>query len=371
MGHSSVSSKIRCGIAGAGNCASALIQGLSYYRRTGSNEAPAGLMATTLGGYNVDEIEIVSAFDVHAGKVGKDLADAIWVEPNNTLRFEDVGETGITVSSGPVLDGIGRWLTDAIPLTDVEPVNIREVLRSTETEILIIYLPVGSENAVQHYVEEALAAGCGVVNCVPVFIASRKCWSDRFVQAGLPILGDDIKSQVGATIVHRALAQLMGMRGVRLDRTYQLNYGGNSDFLNMREHERLQSKKISKTSAVVSQIKIPPKEHDVHIGPSDYIPWLEDRKWAQIRLEGTGFGGAPINIELKLEVWDSPNSAGVVVDAVRCVKLALDRGIGGPLVGPSAYFMKSPPEQFDDGEALRMTRKFINGADHPPDGAGT
>ena len=319
-------------------------------------------MNVTLGGYHIGDIEIASAFDVHAGKVGQDVAKAIGILPNNTHVFCNVDPVGVTVSSGPVLDGIGCWLTGVIPITEEKPVDVADVLKRSGTEILINYLPVGSEAATHHYVEAAIKAGCAVVNCIPVFIASNRLWADRFKSAGLPIVGDDIKSQVGATIVHRTLAHLLGQRGVRLERTYQLNFGGNSDFLNMLEHDRLVSKKISKTQSVTSQIEVPPERKNVHVGPSDYVPWLEDRKSAYIRLESTGFGGTPLNIELKLDVWDSPNSAGVVVDAIRCARLALDRGMAGPLEAPSSYFMKSPPKQYDDHEALHRTRDFIEGA---------
>lgn len=355
--------KIRVGIVGVGNCASSLVQGIEYYRGTNTMTPPPGVMNVKIGDYLIGDIEIVAAFDVHADKVGTDLAHAIHVEPNNAQVFKGVAPTGVQVSSGPVLDGIGHWLEDVIPVTETAAVDVAEVLKETGAEILINYLPVGSEKAARFYMEEALRAGCAVVNCMPVFIASDTQWSDRFKAAGLPIIGDDIKSQVGATIVHRVLTQLMEQRGVQLDRTYQLNFGGNSDFRNMLEHERLKSKKISKTQSVMSQMRTPLEGKNVHVGPSDYVPWLEDRKWAQIRMEGTGFGGAKMNIELKLEVEDSPNSAGVVIDAVRCARLALDRGIAGALEGPSSYFMKSPPVQFDDMEAQHRTQAFIAGTD--------
>ncbi len=352
--------KIRAGIVGVGNCASALMQGIEYYGGQTEEQSLPGLMNANLGGYGIGDIEIVSAFDVNANKVGLDVADAILGAPNNTKIFAQVPQKGVTVSSGPVLDGIGNWVADVIPLTTAAPVDVAAELKRTGTEILINFLPVGSELAARFYIEEALKAGCAVVNCMPVFIASDAAWSDRFKQAGLPIIGDDIKSQVGATIVHRVLTGLLGQRGVQLDRTYQMNFGGNTDFQNMLERERLVSKKISKTRAVMSQMETPLEEKNVHVGPSDHVPWLEDRKWAQIRMEGAGFGDLPINIELKLEVWDSPNSAGVVVDAVRCVKLALDRGISGVLEGPSSYFMKSPPVQYDDHEAELRTQAFID-----------
>jgi myo-inositol-1-phosphate synthase len=316
-------------------------------------------MSVELGGYHVRDIAISAAFDVNATKVGRDLAEAIYAAPNNTARFAEVPRTGVTVQRGKTLDGIGHFLQDQIAEDERPDADVADVLARSGTEVLVSYLPVGSQRATEWYAEQALNAGCAFVNCIPVFIASDPAWRRRFEQRGLPIIGDDIKSQVGATIVHRTLANLYRDRGVRLDRTYQLNFGGNTDFLNMLERERLQSKKISKTRAVTSQYDIPPAADDVHIGPSDHVPWLTDRKWAHIRLEGTGFGGLPLNVELKLEVWDSPNSAGVVIDAVRCAKLALDRGIAGALAAPSSYFMKSPPEQFRDHEARRRLQDFI------------
>ncbi|MCB1436249.1 MAG: inositol-3-phosphate synthase [Rhodobiaceae bacterium] len=352
--------KIRVGIVGVGNCASSLVQGIKFYDQADANTPPPGLMNVSLGGYHVRDVEICSAFDVNAGKVDRDLAEAIFADPNNTCSFAEVEKTGVKVLRGPTLDGIGEYLKDMVPESEAPPVDVTDVLKATGTEILINYLPVGSEAATRFYVEEALKAGCAVVNCIPVFIASDPAWAGRFAATGLPIIGDDIKSQVGATIVHRVLAQLLGQRGIRLDRTYQLNFGGNSDFHNMLERDRLKSKKISKTRAVTSQVDFPLEERNIHVGPSDYVPWLEDRKWAQIRLEGTGFGGSQINLEMKLEVWDSPNSAGVVIDAIRCARLALDRGIGGALEGPSSYFMKSPPVQYDDHEAQRRTREFVD-----------
>lgn len=355
--------RIRVGIVGVGNCASALVQGIRYYRDAEADASPPGIMNVDLGGYRIGDIEIVSAFDVHVGKVGQDVARAIRVAPNNTLVFQQMEATGVTVARGPVLDGIGQWLTDVIPISEEPVADIAALLRQSRTEILINYLPVGSEAAARFYAEQALAAGCAFINCMPVFIASNPEWAARFEAAGLPIIGDDVKSQVGATIVHRVLTRLMGERGVRLDRTYQLNFGGNTDFLNMLERERLQSKKISKTQAVTSQFDVPLPADDVHVGPSDHVPWLADRKMAYIRLEGTTFGGVPLNAELKLEVWDSPNSAGVVIDAIRCARLALDRGLGGALIGPSSYFMKSPPRQFTDDEARRRVEAFI--ADEP------
>jgi myo-inositol-1-phosphate synthase len=361
--------KVRIGIVGVGNCASSLVQGLTYYKDADGNEPVPGLMHVNLGGYRVSDIEIASAFDVASTKVGRDVAEAIYAHPNNTHRFADVEPLGVTVRRGDTLDGIGKYLRDEIEEADAPVVDVAEELRRSGTDVLVSYLPVGSELATQFYAEQALKAGCGFVNCVPSFIASKPEWEQRFAAAGLPIVGDDIKSQVGATIVHRMLANLFRERGVKLDRTYQLNVGGNTDFLNMLERERLQSKKISKTQAVTSQIDVPLPAGDVHVGPSDHVPWLTDRKLAFIRLEGTTFGGVPLSAELKLEVWDSPNSAGVVIDAVRCAKLAIDRGIGGALIGPSSYFMKSPPRQFTDAEARRRTDDFIAGVDEPMLGA--
>jgi myo-inositol-1-phosphate synthase len=309
----------------------------------------------------VGDVEIASAFDVNAAKVGRDVAEAILAPPNNTHRFAPLPTTKVIVERGPTLDGLGKYLRDEVPESDKSPVDVAEVLADTRTDVLISYLPVGSQAATEYYAEAALKAGCAFVNCVPVFIASNPAWSQRFAEARLPIIGDDIKSQVGATIVHRVLANLMRDRGVRLDRTYQLNFGGNADFQNMLERERLESKKISKTQAVSSQLEVPLEAGNIHIGPSDFVPWLTDRKWAYIRLEGTAFGGVPLSMEVKLEVWDSPNSAGVVIDAVRCAKLAMDRGIGGALTAPSSYFMKSPPRQFTDDEARERLERFIAG----------
>jgi myo-inositol-1-phosphate synthase len=357
--------KVRVGIVGVGNCASSLVQGLAYYAEATDNEPPPGLMHVELGGYHVSDIEIASAFDVHAGKVGRDVSDAALSEPNNTFVFCKPGRTGVQVQRGPTLDGVGKYLKDRIEESEAPTVDVAEILRQTKTDVLVSYLPVGSQQATEFYAAQALEAGCAFVNCIPVFIASDKGWAQRFRERGVPIVGDDIKSQVGATIVHRVLANLFRERGVRLDRTYQLNFGGNTDFLNMLERERLESKKISKTRAVSSQLDIPLDADDIHIGPSDYVPWLSDRKWAHIRLEGSTFGGVPLNVELKLEVWDSPNSAGVVIDAVRCAKLGLDRGISGPLLGPSSYFMKSPPEQYTDNEARERTEEFIKGEQAP------
>jgi myo-inositol-1-phosphate synthase len=351
--------RVRVGIVGVGNCASSFVQGLSYYRDAEANEPVPGLMNVNLGGYHVSDIQIASAFDVNACKVGKDVAEAIHARPNNTFRFADVAESGVTVQRGPVLDGIGRYLEDDIPIADVPEADVSEVLATSRTDVLVSYLPVGSQRASEWYAARAIEAGCGYVNCIPVFIASNPDWRRRFEEAGLPIIGDDIKSQVGATILHRVLANLFRDRGVRLDRTYQLNVGGNTDFKNMLERERLASKKISKTQAVTSQFDVPIDPDNIHVGPSDHVPWLTDRKLAFIRLEGTTFGGVPLNAELKLEVWDSPNSAGVVIDAVRCAKIAMDRGQSGALIGPSSYFMKSPPQQFTDEEAGRRTRAFF------------
>ncbi|WP_244642105.1 inositol-3-phosphate synthase [Chelatococcus reniformis] len=355
--------KLRVGLVGIGNCASSFVQGLSYYRDVAGNEPVPGLMNATLGDYHISDIEISAAFDVAAPKVGRDVAEAILAPPNNTHAFAEVAPTGVRVDRGITLDGIGKYLVDAVIESNEPVADVTRVLRDSETDVLVSYLPVGSQRANEWYVDRALEAGCGVVNCLPVFIASRPEWRARFETRGLPIIGDDIKSQVGATIVHRMLANLFQERGVRLDRTYQLNFGGNSDFLNMLERERLTSKKISKTQAVTSQLAVPMPACDVHVGPSDYVPWLTDRKIAHIRLEGTAFGGVPLNAEVKLEVWDSPNSAGIVIDAVRCAKLAMDRGQAGALVGPSSYFMKSPPQQFTDDEARELTRRFIAGDD--------
>jgi myo-inositol-1-phosphate synthase len=357
------SSKVRVGIVGVGNCASSFVQGLSYYRDAKGNEPVPGLMNVELGGYHIGDIEIASAFDVNATKVGRDVSEAIFAEPNNTQRFAPVPMSGIAVNRGRTLDGLGKYLRDEIDESPEEEANVTEILRRSRTDVLVSYLPVGSQRATEWYAERALEAGCAFVNCIPVFIASNPEWRRRFEERGLPIVGDDIKSQVGATIVHRMLANLFRERGVRLDRTYQLNFGGNTDFQNMLERERLESKKISKTQAVSSQLDIPLPAGDIHVGPSDHVPWLTDRKWAYIRMEGTAFGGVPLNVELKLEVWDSPNSAGIVIDAVRCAKLAMDRKIGGALTGPSSYFMKSPPQQFTDHEARERTLRFIGGED--------
>lgn len=351
---------VRVALVGVGNCASSLVQGVAFYRNVRHERVP-GLMHTDLGGYHVGDIEFVAAFDVARGKVGRDLARAVFAEPNNTEQFAQVPDTGVTVRRGPTLDGIGKYLHGVVEETDDEPVNVAGALREAGTDVLVSYLPVGSDRATRWYAEQALAARCAFVNCIPSFIAADAGWRERFAAKRLPLIGDDIKSQVGATIVHRVLANLFRDRGVRVDRTYQLNFGGNTDFMNMLERERLTSKKVSKTRAVTSQLAETLPDADVHVGPSDHVPWLTDRKWAYIRLEGTTFGNVPLNCEVKLEVWDSPNSAGVVIDAVRCAKLALDRGLGGALIGPSSYFMKSPPQQFTDDEARQLTECSIRG----------
>ena len=355
------SKSVRVGIVGVGNCASSLLQGIEFYRGASSNEPVPGLMNVNVGGYHVGDVAVSAAFDVNVQKVGRDVAEAAFAEPNNTTKFAEIGRTGVTVQRGPTLDGLGKYLTEVIHESDTPEADVAQVLADTRTDVLVSYLPVGSQKAAEFYAERALEAGCAFVNCMPVFIASDPAWEKRFADKRLPIIGDDIKSQVGATILHRTLVNLFRDRGVRVDRTYQLNFGGNTDFQNMLERERLVSKKISKTQAVTSQFDVPIAPDNIHVGPSDYVPWLTDRKWAHIRVEGTAFGGVPLNLELKLEVWDSPNSAGIVIDAVRCAKLALDRGIGGALIGPSSYFMKSPPKQFTDTEALERTRAFMAG----------
>jgi len=362
-------SKAKIAIVGVGNCASSLVQGLEYYKDADPSGVVPGLMHVDLGGYHVHDVEVVAAFDVDAKKVGTDVAEAIVSEPNNTIRFAEVPHTGITVERGPTFDGLGRYYRETIEESELPPVDVAKVLRETEADVLVSYLPVGSEQAAKHYAQAALDAKVAFVNCLPVFIASDVTWAQKFVDAGVPIIGDDIKSQVGATIIHRVLTKLFEDRGVKLGRTYQLNFGGNMDFKNMLERERLVSKKKSKTQSVQSQLRKSLDPHDIHIGPSDHVPWLEDRKWAQIRLEGNAFGDVPLNVELKLEVWDSPNSAGIVIDAIRCAKLALDRGVAGPLIGPSAYFMKSPPVQFSDEGAREMVEEFIlgNGASKAAD----
>jgi myo-inositol-1-phosphate synthase len=351
--------KVRVAIIGVGNCASSLVQGVEFYRNVPATEPVPGLMHISLGGYHVSDVEFSAAFDIDANKVGQDLSGAIFAAPNNTIRFSEVPPVGVTVRRGMTHDGLGKYMSPRIRKAPGATDDVAGILRSTHTDVVVSYLPVGSEMATKWYVEQVLEAGCALVNCIPVFIASQPYWRKRFKQRGLPIIGDDIKSQLGATIAHRVLANLFRERGVRLDRTYQLNFGGNSDFLNMLERERLESKKQSKTQAVTSQFEQPLPEEDIHVGPSDYVPWLKDRKWCYIRLEGTTFGNVPLNCEVKLEVWDSPNSAGVVIDAVRCAKLALDRGLSGALIGPSSYFMKSPPQQFTDHEARLRTEAFI------------
>ncbi|ACZ41316.1 Myo-inositol-1-phosphate synthase [Thermobaculum terrenum ATCC BAA-798] len=356
--------KVRVAIIGVGNCASAFVQGVHYYKDAPEDEWVPGLMHVNLGGYHIRDIEFSAAFDVASTKVGKDLSEAIWAAPNNTLKFADVPYLGVPVYRGMTHDGLGKYLSNMIEKAPGPTSNIVQILKDTGTDVVVNYLPVGSEMATKWYVEQVLEAGCAFVNCIPVFIAREEYWQRRFLEKGLPIIGDDIKSQVGATITHRVLTRLFEERGVKLERTYQLNFGGNTDFYNMLERDRLESKKISKTNAVTSQLEHSKlDEKNVHVGPSDYVPWLEDRKWCHIRMEGTIFGGAPISLELKLEVWDSPNSAGVVIDAVRCAKLALDRGLAGTIAGPSAYFMKSPPVQYHDDVARRMTEDFIEGKD--------
>jgi myo-inositol-1-phosphate synthase len=354
-------SKARVAIIGVGNCASSLVQGVQFYRDAKAGDFIPGLMHADLGGLSPGDIEFSAAFDVSAHKVGLDLGEAIFAEPNNTIRFAEVPPLGVKVHRGMTHDGLGTYLKDVVPKAGGSTDDIVGILKATRTDVVVNYLPVGSEMATKWYVEQVLEAGCALINCIPVFIASQPYWNKRFAQRHLPIIGDDIKSQVGATIVHRILTDLFRKRGVRLDRTYQLNFGGNTDFLNMLERERLASKKISKTQAVTSQLGHPMREQDVHVGPSDYVPWLADRKFCHIRMEGTGFGNVPMQCEVKLEVWDSPNSAGVVIDAIRCARLALDRGIGGALNGPSAYFMKSPPLQFSDDEARELVEAFIRG----------
>ncbi len=351
--------KLRVAVIGVGNCASSLVQGVEYYRNTEESDLVPGLMHVNLGGYHIGDIEFSAAFDVDVNKVGKDLSEAVFERPNNTIRFSDVPRLNVPVHRGMTHDGLGKYLSQIITKAPGPTANIARILKETGTDVVVNYLPVGSEMATKWYVEQILEAGCGMVNCIPVFIGREEYWDRRFREKGLPIVGDDIKSQVGATIVHRMLTRLFRERGVIVERTSQLNVGGNTDFLNMLERERLESKKISKTNAVTSQLDYELDPDNVHIGPSDHVAWLTDRKWAYIRMEGKTFGDVPLNAELKLEVWDSPNSAGVVIDAVRCAKLALDRGIGGTLEGPSAYFMKSPPVQHSDELARQMTEEFI------------
>ena len=346
--------KINVAIIGVGNCASSLVQGVHYYRNAIENEPVPGLMHVNLGSYHIRDINFVAAFDIAKNKVGKDIASAIYTPLNNTFKFCQVPRTGVKVSRGMTHDGLGKYLSQVITKAPGSTENIVEILQKTRTDVVVNFLPVGSEEATKWYIEQVLTAGCGFVNCIPVFIAKEKYWQNRFNERGLPIIGDDIKSQVGATITHRVLTNLFRDRGVKLERTYQLNFGGNTDFLNMLERERLESKRISKTEAVTSQLDSKIEPDNIHVGPSDYVPWLGDREFCHLRMEGRTFGDVPLNIEVKLEVWDSPNSAGVVVDAIRCCKLAIDRGIGGALIGPSAYFMKSPPAQYTDDEARRM-----------------
>lgn len=352
-------SKVNVAIVGVGNCASSLVQGVEYYRKAKKGDFVPGLMHVDMEGYYPRDLEFVAAFDVDQKKVGKSLPRALFTYPNNTIKFSDIPENGVKVMRGPTLDGIGKYYKQVIKESPATVVDVAKVLRETKTDVLVNYLPVGSEEATKYYIEEALKAGCGVVNCIPVFIASEKQWSNRFEKEGLPIVGDDIKAQVGATITHRVLSRLFNDRGVKLMRTSQLNVGGNMDFMNMLERERLDSKKISKTNAVVSILDHKMEKDDVHIGPSDYVPWLTDRKWAHIRLEGEMFGNVPINMEVKLEVWDSPNSAGVSIDAIRACRIAMDRGVGGTLIAPSAYLMKSPPIQYPDSVARQMVEEFI------------
>ncbi len=353
--------KIRVAIIGVGNCASSLVQGVNFYKDAKEDEFVPGLMHVNLGGYHIRDIEFSAAFDIDVNKVGKDLSEAIYTTPNNTFRFSDVPNLGVPVHRGMTHDGLGKYLSQIITKAPGETADVVNILKETKTDVVINYLPVGSEMATKWYVEQILDAGCSLVNCIPVFIAREHYWQKRFEDRGLCVVGDDIKSQVGATITHRVLTRLFGDRGVRLDRTYQLNFGGNTDFLNMLERERLESKKISKTNAVTSQIDFNLPAKDIHVGPSDYVPWLADRKWCYIRMEGTTFGNVPLNLECKLEVWDSPNSAGVVIDALRCAKLGMDRGMKGSLVAASSYFMKSPPVQFADSECKRLVEEFAKG----------
>jgi myo-inositol-1-phosphate synthase len=353
--------KVRVAIIGVGNCASALVQGVEFYKNAKEDERVPGLMHVNLGGYHISDIEFSAAFDVVDTKVGKDLSEAIYAFPNNTYKFADVPFMDVPVQRGMTHDGLGKYLQQIVKKAPGPTVDIVKILKETKTDVVVSYLPVGSEMATKWYVEQVLDACCGFVNAIPVFIASSEYWSKRFKERGLPIIGDDIKSQVGATILHRVLASLFVDRGVRLDHTYQLNFGGNTDFMNMLERERLLSKKISKTGAVTSMLPYELPSDDVHVGPSDYVPWLTDRKFCHIKMEGTTFGNVPLNLEAKLEVWDSPNSAGVIIDAVRCCKIGLDRGLAGPLLAPSSYFMKTPPEQYQDSVARDKTEAFIKG----------
>ncbi len=351
--------RVRVALVGVGNCANSLLQGVEYYKDSPDDQFVPGLMHVNLGGYHIRDIDFTAAFDVTKDKVGKDLSEAIWAHPNDTIKFAEVPQTGIKVSRGMTHDGLGKYVSEVVTKAPGETADVVGILRDTKTDVVVNYLPVGSEAATKWYTEQVLEAGCAMVNCMPVFIGREKYWQRRFEEKGLPIIGDDIKSQVGATITHRVLTSLFRERGVRLDKTMQLNVGGNSDFLNMLERERLESKKISKTNAVTSMLDYDLGAKNVHVGPSDYVPWLTDRKWAYIRMEGSSFGDVPLNIELKLEVWDSPNSAGIVIDAVRLAKLALNNGVAGALEGPSSYLMKSPPKQVPDDEAYEATEKFI------------
>ena len=353
--------KVRVAIIGVGNCASSLVQGVQFYRNAAETDRVPGLMHVNLGGYHISDIEFSAAIDIVDTKVGLDLSEAIFAYPNNTYKFTDVPKLDVPVVRGMTHDGLGKYLSQIVKKAPGPTADIVKVLKDTGTDVVINYLPVGSEMATKWYVEQIIEAGCGMVNAIPVFIASSQYWGQRFKDAGLPIIGDDIKSQVGATILHRVLTSLFVDRGVRIDRTYQLNFGGNTDFMNMLERERLESKKISKTGAVTSMLPYQLPEGDIHVGPSDYVPWLSDRKWCYVRMEGTTFGEVPLNLEAKLEVWDSPNSAGVIIDAVRCVKLGLDRGLSGPLIAPASYFMKTPPKQFKDELCREMTEAYIRG----------
>jgi myo-inositol-1-phosphate synthase len=351
---------IRVAIVGVGNCANSLVQGVTYYKDAAIDQEIPGLMHAVIGNYHINNIKFVAAFDVDAKKVGLDIADAIWASENNTIKFSDVAKTGVAVQRGVTLDGLGKYYKETISESTAAPVDVVATLKAEAVDVLICYLPVGSEEAAKYYAQCAIDAGCAFVNALPVFIASDPVWAKKFEDAGLPIVGDDIKSQVGATITHRIMAKLFQDRGVHLDRTYQLNVGGNMDFKNMLERDRLESKKISKTNSVTSQLDHDMGAKNVHIGPSDYIPWLDDRKWAYVRLEGRAFGDVPLNLEYKLEVWDSPNSAGVIIDALRCAKLGLDRKIGGALLAPSSYFMKTPPIQYTDEQAHQAVEEFIS-----------
>src|SRR5256714_7805999 len=370
-GKARLDDRVRVALIGVGNCANSLLQGVEYYKDAPDDQFVPGLMHVNLGGYRVRDIEFTAAFDVTTEKVGKDLAEAIWAHPNDTIKFADVRQTGITVSRGMTHDGLGRYISEVVEKAPGETDDVVGILRDTKTDVVVNYLPVGSEAATKWYVEQVLEAGCAMVNCMPVFIAREPYWQRRFEEKKLPIIGDDIKSQVGATITHRVLTSLFRERGVKLDRTIQLNVGGDSDFLNMLERERLEAKKISKTNAVTSMLDYDLGAKNVHVGPSDYVPWLTDRKWAYIRMEGSAFGNVPLNLELKLEVWDSPNSAGIVIDAVRLAKLALNNGISGALEGPSAYLMKSPPRQVADDEAYDAVERFIKQNTRTPARAAT